>query len=52
MKLSYLLAAAITLLAAVVPLQAQPYPYKPIRLIVPFRPAAPPTLRRAPYLRR
>jgi len=36
MKLSYLLGAAITLLAAVVPLQAQPYPYKPIRLIVPF----------------
>src|SRR5262249_22971081 len=36
MKLSYFLGAAITLLAAVVPLQAQPYPYKPIRLIVPF----------------
>ena len=36
MKPSYLLGAAIILLAAVVPLQAQPYPHKPIRLIVPF----------------
>jgi tripartite-type tricarboxylate transporter receptor subunit TctC len=36
MKLLYLLRVAIALLAAVVPLQAQPYPYKPIRLIVPF----------------
>ena len=36
MKPLYLLGVAIALLAAVVPLQAQPYPYKPIRLIVPF----------------
>ena len=36
MKLLYLLRVAIALLAVVVPLQAEPYPYKPIRLIVPF----------------
>jgi len=48
MKLLYLLRVAIALLAAVVPQQAQPYPYKPIRLIVPFPAGAPPTFRRAP----
>src|SRR5436190_14008745 len=31
MKLSYMLGAAIALLGAVVPLQAQPYPNRPIR---------------------
>ena len=36
MKLSYMLGVAIALLAAVVPARAQPYPNKPIRLIVPF----------------
>ena len=36
MKFSYMLGAAVALLAAVVPVQAQPYPNKPIRLIVPF----------------
>jgi tripartite-type tricarboxylate transporter receptor subunit TctC len=36
MKFSYMLGSAIALLAAVVPLQAQTYPNKPIRLIVPF----------------
>jgi tripartite-type tricarboxylate transporter receptor subunit TctC len=36
MRLSYALSAAIALLTAVVPVQAQPYPSKPIRLIVPF----------------
>ena len=36
MKLSYALSVAITFLAAVAPVRAQPYPNKPIRLIVPF----------------
>jgi tripartite-type tricarboxylate transporter receptor subunit TctC len=36
MKFSYMLGSAIALLAAVMPLQAQTYPNKPIRLIVPF----------------
>ncbi len=36
MKLSHVLAATIALLAAVAPVWAQPYPNKPIRLIVPF----------------
>ena len=36
MKLSCLAGAAFALMAATLPLQAQPYPNKPIRLIVPF----------------
>ena len=36
MKFSYMLGSAIALLAAVMPLQAQTYPNKSIRLIVPF----------------
>ena len=35
-KLSYMLGPAIALLTAVMPLQAQSYPNRPIRLIVPF----------------